>query len=140
CWGPGSPRSRGGPAHEGQECRGVAVVGLAGLRHGAPAHEVPAVQQATEDAQRVRLLGPGDPHAVRLGGVAARLQRGGESADTATVVAEADGPASVLADETVRVAVVAAPADVGGSHGRTPVLGAAALDPAGCGGHRVSSV
>src|SRR5690606_39656520 len=127
-------------AHEVQEDRGVAVVGLARLRHGAPAHEVPSVQQATERAQRVRLLGPGDPRAVRLARVAARFERGGESADTATVVAEADGPAAVLADETVRVAVVAPPADVGGAHGRTPVLGAAALDTAGCGGHPVSSV
>src|SRR5690606_3780121 len=129
CCAPGSPRSRGGPAHEVQEDRGVAVVGLARLRHGAPAHEVPAGPQATEDAQRVRLLGPGDPRAVRLGGVAARLERGGESADTATVVAEADGPAAVVADETVRVAVVAAPSDVGGSHGRAPAASALALDP-----------
>src|SRR5690606_28139226 len=103
----------------------------------APAHEVPAVQQATERAQRVRLFGPGDPRAVRLGGVAARLQRGGEEADTATVVAEADRPAAVVADETVRVAVVAAPPDVGGAHGRAPGLGAAALEPAGCGGHQM---
>src|SRR5690606_14925478 len=77
--------------------------------------------------------------AVRLGGVAARFERGGEGADTATVVAEADGPAAVVADETVRVAVVAAPSDVGGAHGRAPVLGAAALDAAGCGGHQMLS-
>src|SRR5690606_28999585 len=117
----------------------------------APAHEVPAVQLLPDGGEQRGA--PGEPAAVQLdhlvrGGVLHEVPRHTligvdegvpftgrlvEAAFVLPLAAVDAGHPYLGVAEAVRVAPLAAAADVHGAGGGAPAFGAAALDAAGCG-------